>query len=421
MSSGVMPTQDAAKPPRRRLLARAGLALGSLAVFLAVAEIVVRLGFPHPRYPDIIIPDERVGWLPKPDQRTRAANMFGEYDTEIRTNHEGFRDIDHQQVKAQHVERIAILGDSFTFAEQVEGHQMFSHDVQRLVRNRDLRWLLIHEHSRSPECMNFGVGGYDTQQEVLCYENIVRKYKPDIVVLAMYVHNDILGNAFYMEDEQSGRPHFRAVDGKLHFVPADVTKLKEDYAATQKRQRVRWYHHSQLYNALKQMMWEFRQNSRRSAESSSKPSLDQIWKTDLYKNYRYYAGDDSDPVVKEAETVTRLLLQRLADDVKADGGRLLIVLLPAEENLWPERWTERVKRLPSLDGVAMDFERPYTLVNSVFAPQRDVCILDLRPAMKGAAARAPIFFPRDSHYNAHGQEAVGNELGNRLSRFRAGM
>ncbi len=409
------------RPPRRLWPAKIALALFSLAVALVLAEFAVRKFDPHPRYPDFMIPDERTGWLPKPNQHARASNMFGEYDTEIRTNHEGFRDTDHPLEKQTNTVRIAFLGDSFTFAEQGEESQTF------VRRSQDLTPLCLglyrpdwvefsHDAgSLKIECMNFGVGGYDTQQELLCYENFVRKYKPDIVVLAMYVHNDLLGNAFYLQEEGSGRPYFKLVNHELRFVPADTAKLRENESQASKRLAVRWYHQLHLYNAQKQLQWAIRQRSRRRSEAASdfasKTSPGLLWKEDLYKNYRYYAGDGTDPVVVEANELTRLLLKQLDEEVRQNGGRFFIVLLPAEENIWPERWPERVKQLPGLKNIPMDFDRPFKRVNE-FMPElaKRGDILDLRPALKKAAADGPIFWPRDSHYNVHGQEAAGQAI-----------
>jgi len=398
-------------------LHKAGIALLGCIAALGIAELLTRTLAPHPRYAGFMLPDERVGSIPKPAYRGRATNMFGEYDTEIRTNKEGFRGRDYSIAKSEKVLRIAILGDSFTFAEQVPEESTFVRRTEILF-NQMLR--KKNTSIQQIECMNFGVGGYDTYQQALCYEAFVRKYRPDITLLAMYAHNDLLGNAFYLEDNGFGRPCFRLTNGSLQKIPADPVQLMENYRNNEDRfQAIRWYHHLHLYNLWKQALWEIRQKQKRAelAQKFATPirnpsTIKQLWREGVYHNYRYYVDDDGkDPVVAEADAVTRLLLKRLETMVQEDGGRLCVALLPAEENLWPERWPERVKLLPGLENIPMNFERPFKRVE-MFLPEITARgdLLDLRPPLRQTAATGPIFFPRDSHYNLRGQEAVAQAI-----------
>lgn len=381
------------------------LAVASISLLLSLlfAEGLVRLIAPHPRYSEFTVPDERVGYLLKPGTRGRATNMFGEFDTAIQINQEGFRDSDHPLLKPPEIFRIAFLGDSFTYAEQVEEPFTFVRLSESLLNDR----LAKRNELYRVECMNFGVGGYDTQQEVLCYENIVRKYKPDLVILVMYVHNDLLGNVFYTVENGFGRPYFRLERGELRKIPADRPKMEENFRNVQKRLRVRWYHHIQLYNAQKQLQWEIRQRAKHQAALGKAIPADKLWEQENYRNYRYYSGDGTDPVIVEANTVTRLLLQRLEKSVRADGSQFAVALLPAEENLFPERWPERVKLLPGLEKVSMDFDRPFRQVaDSLPDLYRSGKALDLRSPLRLASEQGSVFWPRDNHYNGHGQKTV---------------
>ena len=113
----------------------------------------------------------------------------------------------------------------------------------------------------------------------------------------------------------------------------------------------------------------------------------------------------------EADILTRLLLKRLRDDIVKDNGRFYVALLPAPENLWPEQWPERRKLLPGLEKATMDFDRPFKQI-CAFLPNMAARgeLLDLRPALRQATQEGPIFFPRDSHYNRRGQEAVAQAI-----------
>lgn len=401
---------------KRIIFLKIGISILSLLIVLGLAEFLTRTLSPHPRYPEFMIADERVGFLPKPNYRGRATNMFGEFDTEIRTNQEGFRDSNHPLKKSKDSLRIAFLGDSFTFAEQVEEKETFVRRIENLIREK---LKLNSKSSPKVECMNFGVGGYDTYQEALCYEEFVRKYHPDFVVLVMYVHNDLIGNVFYLTETGFGRPYFRLTNGELQKVPADLKQLVENQRNEDRRfKNVRWYHHSHFYNLIRQALWDFRQKQKLKdlAKNFQREHRDaklnqDLWQQDLYRNYRYYVCREGDFVVREADEVTHLLLKRLAERVQKDGAQFCIALLPSQMNLWPEQWPEQVKLLPGLERFKMDFDRPFRQIQA-FVPEIAArgSLLDLRRPLREASATESVFFRRDSHYNLRGQEAVARVM-----------
>jgi hypothetical protein len=110
----------------------------------------------------------------------------GENKAYIRINSAGQRDIEHALATTPDTVRIAILGDSFAEAFQVE--------------HKDTFWSVLATQldrcsaysGKSIEPFNFGVSGYGTAQELLTYRHVVRDYyRPSIVILALYVGNDV--------------------------------------------------------------------------------------------------------------------------------------------------------------------------------------------------------------------------------------
>jgi lysophospholipase L1-like esterase len=396
----------------RRIVLRLVLVLAGLLLGLGIAEGLIRRLAPHPRHPSLVVPDENTGFRLRPGARGRATNRYGEYDTEMRINAEGFRDRDHPLAKRADTCRIAFLGDSFTCGEQVEERQTFVRRVEEILNARG------GDCGPSPavECLNFGIGGYDTQQEVLCYEAYVRKYHPDIVVLAMYPHNDLTGNLFYKYERDFGRPYFRMENGALQKITADPARLEENRRKSERIERVRWYHHLHLYNAQKAFFHDWRQARQRRKDlaaipPSDGPSSEKLWSVVGYRKYRYYTSELHPEYVGEVDAISWLLLRRLQEDVTRDKARLCVLLLPSEENLWPDRWSERVKLFPGMEGISMDFLRPYQSI-PIFLPEAAAGgdILDLRPALRQAEKEGPIFFKRDFHYTERGHRAVAEAM-----------
>jgi hypothetical protein len=92
----------------------------------------------------------------------------------------GFRDHEHERKKREGVYRILTIGDSISMGLMVDA----SEDIYTSVLERTLR-----EKNRNVEVLNFGVAGYNTQQEVATLIEKGLDYHPDLVLL-QYCLND---------------------------------------------------------------------------------------------------------------------------------------------------------------------------------------------------------------------------------------
>ncbi len=386
----------------RSLLRKIGVVFVAVVVTLALLELGMRFIHPHPFYPSLVYPNEQLGFTLKPDTKGRVTNLLAEFDTAEEVNHEGFRDVDWSLGKQPNIYRIAFLGDSFTEAHQVAEKETFVRRIEAALRPRQV------------ECMNFGISGYDTQQEVLCYENEVRPYKPDMVVLAMYVNNDFSGNLFYVRGSNFGRPYFHLADGKLQKIETDTKTLWANYEKSKRQDRFRWYKHLHLYNWQKDVLQFLRDQRRmktvRAIDPNDPKSLEKFWSGFAIHRYHYYLAPQDD-YGRDVDMITRLLLQRLETGVTADGARFCVVLLPGEENVFPEQWPERVKQFPGLEKFQLDFDRPFQRV-AEFLPEvaKRGDVFDLRLAFREATSRGSLFLKHDQHYNRWGQESVANAV-----------
>lgn len=112
----------------------------------------------------------------------------GETTAWIEINSAGFRDIEHAKEKPAGTYRIAVLGDSYAEALQVE--------------IKDTFWWIMGEalggcpalEGKEVEVLNFGVGGYGTAQELMALRHKAWDYSPDMIVLAFLTGNDVMNN-----------------------------------------------------------------------------------------------------------------------------------------------------------------------------------------------------------------------------------
>ncbi|MGB2752738.1 MAG: SGNH/GDSL hydrolase family protein [Pyrinomonadaceae bacterium] len=188
------------KPKKRRFFALVSLVIGLLFGLLLV-EIALRVaGYSSPEF---YAADESRGYALIP-------GMKGMYSKEGRSfvviNGDGFRDVEHSIEKPPGTIRIAVIGDSYVEAFQVEQSESFTNFV------RDEITKCGGAGGKQVEMLNFGVSGYSTAQELITIREKVWKYSPDIVMLVMTTNNDITDNSPYFK--KLPIPYFTA-DGVL--------------------------------------------------------------------------------------------------------------------------------------------------------------------------------------------------------------
>lgn len=99
-----------------------------------------------------------------------------------RINNYGWRDKEWTLQKPPNTYRIAVLGDSYVEAFQVESDRTFLAITEHQLKK---------EHNLKVELMNFGRSGYTQTEELLVLKNYVKQFSPDMVVLFFLPGNDI--------------------------------------------------------------------------------------------------------------------------------------------------------------------------------------------------------------------------------------
>ena len=130
----------------------------------------------------------------------------------VHVNSLGYRDVEHPRAKPSGVFRIAVLGDSFTEARQVDLEYTF---WKLLETKLETAGALA---GRKVEAMSFGIGGYGTSQELITLEKDVLGFSPDLVLLAYFNGNDLQNNSRSLSQRLRGewlRPFHRLENGQL--------------------------------------------------------------------------------------------------------------------------------------------------------------------------------------------------------------
>jgi lysophospholipase L1-like esterase len=152
------------------------LALVSTLLFGGLIEAAARLLEPPPVQKEEYLWD----W----SERFKDAEFYtlekGEgYPPDEETNVDGFRDFTRPVESRPGLRRIAILGDSVAFGHGLEAAQAFPQILERSLR----------ASGRDVDVFNVALPGWSTRQERIAYERIVRRYKPEAVVLAVCLND----------------------------------------------------------------------------------------------------------------------------------------------------------------------------------------------------------------------------------------
>jgi hypothetical protein len=135
------------------------------------------------------------------------------YSSRETINRHGFRTAERPFEKPAGTQRIVLLGDSHTEAYTVNDDETYA-----VLLEQEL------SADRPVEVIALGVGGYSTDQELLAYLNLGRRFQPDVVVL-QFCMNDLPYNV--LEHYWRGRkPRFERYGDALMLTGVPVPNLR---------------------------------------------------------------------------------------------------------------------------------------------------------------------------------------------------
>lgn len=156
----------------------------------------------------LFIHDPLKGWKARPGLR----DFVDTRGKRISTNSKGMRgarEFDYEKPPGK--KRVLVLGDSFTFGDEV-------HDEETYCRR--LQEMLGDEY----EVINMGMNGYGHDQMLLWLEEEGLKYRPDLIVLA-YALLDLERNV--MRFWNYSKPVYRLEEGRLELSNVPVPAPRE--------------------------------------------------------------------------------------------------------------------------------------------------------------------------------------------------
>ncbi len=383
----------------RVLLARFLLLAGGCVVGLLLGEVALRVFGYRLGTTSAYQPDPYCGVRHVPHYRgwhTRESRVW------IEINSHGFRDRERTIAKPPGTYRIAVVGDSFSEALQVDLDDTFWSVMERsLAKSWQAAGCRV-------EVLNFGVSGYGTAQALEMLRHYVWDYQPDLVMLEFLAANDVSNNSQQLQQDRI-RPYY-TWDGE---------RLVLDNSFLQEPERVRFQtsrwirlkdavvHHSRVAALIYQ--WRHRQHVPPPTTDGDEPGL-------VMDAFR--APDD--PAWSEAWAVTDRLVVEMARQVRARGAEFVVLMANCGVEVDPQD-TAREQLMQRL-GVS-DLLYPERRMAALGAAH-DIPVICLAEAMRAYSQEHQVYLHGfinnglgTGHWNETGHQVVGELAAAHLTRL----
>lgn len=365
-------------------------------------------------------PNEQLGWVNIPNA-SGWESCYGECQVQVSINSLGMRDTETTYEKEEGQQRILFLGDSITAGMQVPLEDTFTEQLEGHLADADVGdW----------EVLNGAVNGYGTDNELLYYRLEGHKFDPDIVVVGIYLANDIYNNSRVLELRTGGeshKPYFTFDDDGelvLNNFPVENTDTFGIKVGTFLKK------HFQLPRFIAQTMslrgevpgWLrpivtlFSGNRGVRAEDSGDDSSSNADTADSGEQNEETAAqqravsrtdaticdEEYTAEIEEAWAITKAVLLQLKEEVEDSGAELAVVSVPTTAQTITPR-----------ANATWYCERPNQELNS-FLEEEDIAYLDLLQPFRDYSDEGgrELYYARDFHMNEAGHHLAGEEIFN---------
>ncbi len=297
----------------------------------------------------------------------------------VRTNADGLRSDYSRERFLAYRERIAVLGDSFTFGLGVDGD-----DTACAVLERTLRKRLGRD---DVAVLNTGVISYSPLLECLAFREVVRGYQPTLTILLLD-GNDIGDDLKYARQVLSADPERPVFDPPEAEDSLALTRIAQPVLAKLKAP----------FDVLKRFFPGLR--SRRYYEFELEIG-------GVLETNRWFILRHPLKLTRPYFDATFGHIRDVARDARAAGSEFLLAVAPRyfhwSDKECPDDWA----------GGAHQYDEPFEFAYLEFfeaqAAQADFPIVSLLPAFR-ASTVFPLVFRHDPHWNENGHELVGETL-----------
>jgi len=358
-----------------------------LVLFLCFAELALRVAVhfvPRFRSAPFRQYDPVLGLSLIPNKH--VIHRRGCFQGEVSTNRWGMRDRDRSLEKSPGEFRIALIGDSVVEAVHVKPDEVMNIRMEKLLEEKGYQNI---------EVLNFSVEGIGTDQELVMYQDRVRRFHPDLVMLSL-VDNDIMNNSSRLQTQAYGihtwyAPYYDlGPDGNLVFRPVEP----------------------RFFNGLRSFI---------EAHSMLAYYLERMWFRVNIPLHTWHGvdvmygafGDPLEPEWQKAWLVTEKVLTLFRDTVVGDGAGFVVMVGPKFYQIdpaWRQRFIKAEGKIPASFSTSKYDERLGEIAQGNNIPMRFL-VRDFQSYRDAHALKWPYFsFTCDPHFSALGHEVAAEAM-----------
>ncbi|MFQ5459100.1 MAG: SGNH/GDSL hydrolase family protein [Myxococcota bacterium] len=374
------------------------LSLSVLALLGIASEIALRLCYVPENLGTVIRFDPRLGWSLRPDARLRSVDHQRGLDYRIRINSMGLREREFELSREHGGRRFLFLGDSVTFGDGVEQGWRFSDFLGRALGD-------------GARVINAGVPGWGNDQELLFFEAVRERIRPNLVILTLTLSNDVVNNMLdHLFLSSAPKPRFVLEGDSLALTDTDfhapvvpnVTRIR------------RWLKKSRFVLFVKRRL--DRARYAHMARRSMAPLPRGFSKKSFEENYSHWSvyRRAYDPEMAEAWRVTEAILLRLSRECHDIGAEFIVFAFPLRVEV-DDAWRKEMIRRAGIDADLIDVRRPYARLEAFCRRSGIEFVYPLEDFREGLARRY-LYFDRDNHPNRFGHALAARVLARELQR-----
>jgi hypothetical protein len=289
-------------------------------------------------------------------------------------NKSGHRDDEVQIPKPAGVFRILMIGDSFTIGANVEQAEAYPQVLEALLNQPGQPKI---------EVVNAGVGGWSPFQYAEFLKHYGARYEPDLVLVGLFVGNDIYIDRFDIEQTMT------AVLGR---------RVSREAAQSRWiKLRVYAYEHSHIARALMAKSPDDMDFTRRDCGDF----LDYYIAVQANRVHTHLAKPSAEMQQQADANIAEI--KRMQEAAESMGAKLAVIILPDENQINP---LLQQSVIPESEQVLYDFEMPQSYLRERFAVS-GIASLDLLEPIRSDER---CLFMNDTHWIPAGHALVAEQI-----------
>jgi len=244
----------------------------------------------------------------------------------VEINSKGWNDYERNYSKKRKTIRVAVVGDSFIEALQVDKSKAIG-SVMESWLNKDCNSIPADQNI---EVLSFGASGWGTGQMYLTITNEIVDYKPDYVVLAFFPGNDLKNNIYELELNPY-RPYFELEDNKLILSRSPLINNNNIKRDTYRFLRDNLMIVQLLREPIANIFWKISRDKQTKETNSNNKSINEYeTKIKLIEDATWGNSLDSGYVTKAWKLLESLLL-KTSKDLEIHKSKLITLIVSRAE------------------------------------------------------------------------------------------